>query len=583
MPDERKDPAPSEELRKRAEEQATQASERASEQLEALSPEQARKLVHDLRVHQIELEMQNEELRRIQDELAASQARYFDLYDLAPVGYLSLSEPGLIVEANLTLATMLGLDRSRGALLSQPLSRLILAEDQETYYFHRKQLLETGAPQVCELRLVRADGSHFWAKLDAAMAPPSQDEALCRIAVSDIARRKEAETDKAALQEQVNQAERLEMVGRLAGGVAHSLNNALMPILGYAELLLGEPGLGDAAKGFVDQITSAGERARELVQQLLAYGRKQMGVSTVVDLNETLAALSVLLGRTIREDISVRLLPSPLAPCVMGDEAQLEQAIVGLAVNAQDAMPDGGALTIEAKLVDVDAEGGAVPGNLEVGRYALLSVSDTGTGMSAETQSHVFEPFFSGGVLKSGPGLGLAMVHSLVEQHGGHIFVTSATGQGTTFEIYLPAVERPVELGANEKVAGAGERAPGGHACILLVEDDPSVRGLTRTILERLGYRVLVAATGAQALDLLQRCENPVHLVLADVVMPGMNGRDLVLAIQNDFPRVRALLMSGHADSVIAHRGVVDTGTNFIQKPFSIEALATKVRELLDA
>jgi len=266
-----------EDLRRRAEDRSRETNSGVPESLDALSSDQRQKVLHDLRVHEIELEMQNEELRQAREELEVARARYFDLYDLAPVGYLSVSEEGLILEANLTFATMLGVTRTRGALLMQPLTRFVFSEDEDVYYLYRKELFETGDPRVCELRMLRKDGVPFWTRLEATAAPEAEGATVCRIAVSDITEREQSKDDGATLQEQFNQSQKMETAARLVGGVADGLNNLLTPILGCGELLLSDLDPSDARKESVEQIVRAAERARDLVGQLLDFSQKVEG------------------------------------------------------------------------------------------------------------------------------------------------------------------------------------------------------------------------------------------------------------------------------------------------------------------
>jgi len=573
---------PPDNLRRRAESMAREAAAVTGENLDALSPEEAQRLFHELRVHQIELEMQNEELRRAQQELEASRARYFDLYDLAPVGYIRVNEQGLILEANLTFADMLGLVGAKGAILKQPLTRFILPEDQDIYYRHRTQLFEAGAPQACDLRMLHRDGSQFWARLEAKAIQEADGAGTCRIAVSNITERKRSEEEKATLLEQVNQAQKMETIGRLAGGVAHDLNNLLTPIMGYGELLLGDFSAGDTGKEFAEEILRAAERARDLVRQLLIFSRRQVADFNLIDLNETAEGFASLLRRTIREDIAIEFTPGAAAACILGDRGQLEQAIMNLAVNGQDAMPEGGVLTIATSLVDADAAYAAAHEELAPGRYALLTVSDSGHGMDTGTQTHIFEPFFTTKASGRGTGLGLATVYGIVKQHGGRISFYSELGRGTTFKIHFPAVEGHAGL-IDTVRAGVSDGDLRGVENILLVEDNLQVRELTWAILERLGYTVHPAESGAEALKVLKAQDGLIHLVLSDVIMPGMNGRELLAKISEAYPHIPALLMSGYTEDAIARHGVLEAGMNFIQKPFTVEALARKVRETLDA
>jgi two-component system cell cycle sensor histidine kinase/response regulator CckA len=571
-------------LRRRAEDESREAGTLIPESLEALPPEEARKLLHELLVHQIELEMQNEELRRAQEELEASRARYFDLFELAPMGYLSVNDQGLVVEANLTFAVMVGATRARGPLLQRPLSRFIVAEDANTYYLHLRQILKSGEPQACELRMSPADGDQFWARLEMTAVHDVDGATVCRIAVNDITDRKQLEYDKSKLQEQNAQAQKMEAVGRLAGGVAHDLNNLLTPILGYGDLLLGDLKTGDAHRESVGQIVRAAERARDIVGRLLAFSRNQVGDFELIDLSETAEGFAALLRHSIRADIVIKSTPGP-ASCILGDRGQLEQAIMNLAVNAQDAMPEGGVLTVGTSAVDVDAARASAIEGLTPGRYAVLSVGDTGHGMDVETQTHIFEPFFTTKPPGSGTGLGLATVYGIVKQHGGAVSVYSEPGLGTTFKIYFPTVDGQATHAVIGNANGAGvlDEDLRGAEGILLVDDNLQVRELTKAILERLGYAVFLAETGREALKVLESHGGQLHLLLTDVVMPGMNGRELLAKVSETWPHIRAVLMSGYAEHSMVHGAASEERVGFVQKPFTVEALATAVRTVLGA
>ena len=386
----------------------------------------------------------------------------------------------------------------------------------------------------------------------------------------------EAETER--LEKQFRQAQKLESIGRLAGGVAHDLNNLLSPILGYSELLLLENDDADRRRESVEQILKAGRRARDLVRQLLAFSRRQTLQFRPLDLNLLLINFEKLLRRTIREDVDIKILPSQSLPLINGDMGQIEQVVMNLTVNAQDAMPDGGALTIETGQVELDETYASEHDGVTPGPYVLLTVSDTGTGMDQETLGQLFEPFFTTKKLHEGTGLGLSTVYGIVKQHGGNVWAYSELELGTTFKIYLP-----VSTGSLPVENRSAENQPaGGSETILLVEDDEDVRDLALAILKRNGYTVLVAESGPEALFMLKNHKGPLHLILTDVVMPEMNGRQLFDQASVIYPDVKALYMSGYTRDVIAHRGVINAGVNFIQKPFSVKLLATSIREVLD-
>ncbi len=397
----------------------------------------------------------------------------------------------------------------------------------------------------------------------------------------DISERKRVESEHEKLQAQYLQAQKMEAVGRLAGGVAHDLNNMLSPILGYSEMLLETIRDEKDRREALEQIVRAGERARDLVRQLLAFSRKQVMEFKDIDLNKAVGAFEKLLRRTIREDIAIDIIVDPSVPPVRGDIGQIEQVIMNLAVNAQDAMPRGGRLTIETGLADLDGHYVATHPAVATGRYVVLSISDTGHGMDSATRARLFEPFFTTKPVGEGTGLGLATSYGIVKQHGGSIGVYSEPGRGTTFKVYLPA---PARQEIEQEVRAVDQSIdPSGGETLLLVEDDAMVRDVARAMLEHSGYKVLLARNGTEALSLLDKEEIAVHLLLTDVVMPEMNGRELYALARERRPELRVLFMSGYTANVIAHDGILDEGLRFIHKPFSPGALAAKVREALDA
>jgi signal transduction histidine kinase/ActR/RegA family two-component response regulator len=474
---------PADDLRRRAEEIDREKAAQSPENIGDLSPEKARQVLHELRVHQIELEMQNEHLRRTQGELEASRARYFDLYDLAPVGYCTLSEKGLILEANLTAATLLG--AARGALVKQPITRFIF----------------------------------------------------------------------------------------------HDFNNMLAVILGHAEMALLQVDPAQPLHADLEEIRTAAERSANLTRQLLAFARKQTVAPKVLDLNETVAGMLKLLQRLIGENIHLTWQPGANLWPVRVDPSQIDQILANLCVNARDAIADVGTITIETGNAVFDEAYCAAHPDAVPGEYVRLAVSDTGCGMDQDTLAHIFEPFFTTKGVGKGTGLGLATVYGIVKQNNGFITVYSEPGQRTTFTIYLP---RQVGKAEQARLAGAAEPALRGQETILLVEDEPVILELTTVMLERQGYTVLAASTPGEAIRLARERAGNIHLLMTDVVMPEMNGRDLAKNLLSLYPQLKHLFMSGYTANVIAYNGVLDEGVYFIQKPFSIKGLAAKVREALD-
>ena len=385
-------------------------------------------------------------------------------------------------------------------------------------------------------------------------------------------------TERRTLERQFLQAQKMEAVGRLAGGVAHDFNNLLTAILGYADLLLdGLPALSPLRPD-LEEIRKAANRAGALTRQLLAFSRKQVLEMRVLDLNELVADMDKMLRRLLGEDVDVLTRLDPTLGAIRADAGQLEQVIVNLAVNARDAMPHGGRLTIETRNTELDDSYVREHVPVQPGRYVMLAVSDTGTGMSAETMSHVFEPFFTTKEPGKGTGLGLATVYGIVKQSGGYAWCYSERGEGSTFKAYLPRVDAPVE----QFPARVAVARTVGSETILLVEDEVGLRALTRRLLERHGYTVLEAGTADAALALARAHVGPIQLLLADVVLPGASGPTLAGELLSRRADLKVLFMSGYTEDAIVHRGVLAPNTAFINKPFSGDNLAAKVREVLD-
>ena len=396
----------------------------------------------------------------------------------------------------------------------------------------------------------------------------------------DITERKRAADEMATLQEQFQQSQKMEAIGQLAGGIAHDFNNLLTIIKGYSQLSLMGLKEGNALKVNIEQIETATNRAADLTGRILAFSRHQMMDMKVLNLNTIVENLEKMLHRMIGENIELKMYLTEDFGRVKTDIGQIEQVIMNLAVNAKDAMPDGGKLAIETANVELDETYARDHVEVSPGRYVMLSVSDTGIGMTPEVKERVFEPFFTTKQKGEGTGLGLATVYGIVKQSGGHIWVYSEVGKGTTLKIYLPRVDEPLDEIRKEGVVREG--LPRGSETILVVEDEEVVRKLTVRILQEQGYRVLEGGQGNDAFPIADEHEGQIHLLLTDVVMPKMGGRELAERLASLRPGIKVLYMSGYTDNAIAHHGIFDKGINFIRKPFTVDGLVRKVREVLD-
>ena len=515
--------------------------------------------------------------RRVHDLLTASEGRYRRLFEAARDGILILdADTGRVVDAHPCLTELTGFSHAEflgkhlwevGPFKDIAASKVSFAELQSKEYVRYE-----------DLPLESSDGRKIAVEFVSNVYLVDNLKVIqCNI--RDISERKRADHERERLEGQLRAAQKMEAIGSLAGGIAHDFNNLLSVILNYTVFAIEELPDGGQIKDDLLEAKNAATRAATLTRQLLAFGRKQMMQPEPLDLNAIAASIEKMLRRILGEDIDLLQKLAPDLGLTMADPGQLEQVIMNLVVNARDAMPRGGRLTIETDNAELDEEAASHHGELKAGFYIRLSVTDTGFGMDEETRGRIFEPFFTTKERGKGTGLGLSTVYGIVKQSGGGIWVYSEPGQGTAFKIYLP---RLLEATALARKASTVPRRAEGTETILVVEDEDAVRNAARRILERAGYTVLTAANGAEALRAAELHQAEIHLLLTDVVMPQMSGGILAERLVKQRPGIKVLFMSGYPDTAIGHHGVLDVGTKFIAKPFIAADLPLKVREVLD-
>ena len=657
------------------------------------------RLIEELQIHQIELEMQNDELRRAWEEAETAKARYTDFYDFAPAGYLALDAGGAILEVNLPGAALLGVERA--GLVNRSFFQFVWDGDRAAFRgFLERAFLRCGK-ETCEAALMSPGGSTVYAQFDARVAEGEQE---CRIVVVDVTARKLAEqkaredeerfrrlvegapfgifvqsreqlrylnaaavqsfgaqspeqlagrpatdlihpqfwpavtsrihethvekratppreekylrldgsefdaevssvpveldgepgaivffrditdrkcaeAERRRLEEHLQRAQKMESIGRLAGGLAHDFNNLLTVILGYSEIMIGLLRDGDPLRTRLGEIRNAGLQAAAMTKQLLTFSRKHIFDAQPLDLNELVNKHLEMLRRTLGEDVELVTGLDPSLGPVRADAGQLQQVLINLVMNARDAMPHGGKVCIETSLVELDRESVAENSEARPGPYVMLAVSDDGVGMDEQTRRRVFEPFFTTKAEGKGTGLGLATVWAIATQSGGVVRVQTEPGHGARFEVCLPRVEEAAAAGPAEPAAVAVH----GSETVLVVEDRKEVRELVTEVLTGCGYHVLPAAHGGAALALARGHPGPIHLLLTDVVMPVMSGTELAGRLKPLHPETRVMFMSGYAADSAARRAELSTGAAFLGKPFSPDQLTRKVREVLGA
>jgi PAS domain S-box-containing protein len=495
----------------------------------------------------------------------ALEQRYQSLFEQVHYGIYRATLDGRILDANPALARMLGFE-STAELLKIDITRDVYADPAEPDRLLNE--LRTQGRQVCETGWRRKDGRLITVRLSAIASPGSggADETM-EVIVEDV-------TEQRALEEQFRQSQKMEGIGRLAGGVAHDFNNLLTVIKGYSELVLFQTEEGDTTRPQLEEILSAADRAAALTRQLLAFSRRQVLAPKVLDLNSIVSNMEKLLGRLLGEDMELLTVLDPALHPVKADPGQLEQVIMNLAVNARDAMPMGGQLIIETANVTLDE---TYNSTVLPGQYVMLAVIDSGQGMTEEVRSRVFEPFFT--TKERGTGLGLSTVYGIVKQSGGQVWVYSEVGKGSAFKVYLPRVN---EVPDARQPVTPEESGFWGTETVLLVEDEAGVRTLISQVLQRYGYTVLEAPSGAEALLICNRHRAPIHLLLTDVVLSQASGPQVATRLTGLRPEMRTLFMSGYSEETIVQHGLVQPGIDFLQKPFTAEDLVQKLREILD-
>jgi len=502
--------------------------------------------------------------------LQTSERRYRSLFVHNMAGVFCTTPDGRYLDCNEAYARIFGYASREEVLASSPLELYADPAEREE---RLAQLRQQRSLTNMEVRLRRKDGNFIWGLQNVTLLEDEQGSEFMEGTLVDI-------TERKRLEEELRQSQKMEAVGQLAGGIAHDFNNLLTVIQGYTRMLLEEtPRRKEEIRANAEHIDSAAEKAAALTRHLLAFSRKQVLQPRVIDLNALILNLDKMLRRIISEDIEILTVPASNLGSMKADPGQIEQVILNLVVNARDAMPTGGKLTLETANVSIQEDYSQSHYGMKPGRYVMLAVSDTGVGMDAQTMSRVFEPFFTTKEMGRGTGLGLSTVYGIVKQSGGYIWVYSKPGRGTTFKMYFARIDDAPEAILQAKTEAVVGR---GNETILLVEDDEQVRELTRSVLADCGYSVLVAENAQEVGRICEQHSGTVDLLLTDVVMPGMGGREVAGQVLERWSKAKVLYMSGYTENTIIHHGVLDTGTFFLPKPFTPSALTAKVREVLD-
>lgn len=556
-------------LRKRAEAMV----DAAGEDVQALSSEGIRELVHELRTHQVELELQNEELRRSEQALGDAHDRLSDLYDFAPVGYATISDKGFIEQANITLADMLGMDRS--SVIGKPFSAFVVGEDEDTYYMHRKAVLQSEQRQVAELRLGNAGGGAFWARIETVAARGHDQQGPClRMNVSDTSTRH-------LLEEQLLQAQKMEAIGTLVGGIAHEFNNMLAAITGGLHLARMDARSLPRVSSRLDGIEKICFRAADMITHLLVFARSNKIHDLVFDLTAFLKEACKLVRTSIPENIRLEEAICSDQLIIRGDAALMQQILLNLLGNARDAVAEARKPDICVSLAPFEADDDFLHRHPEVDgkHFACLSISDNGCGIPASDLAHLFEPYFTTKEVGKGSGLGLSMVFGAVQMHRGAIEVHSRVNQGSSFRIFLPLCAGKEDMQPETKEIaekGRGET-------ILLVEDGDEVRETTADVLKGLGYRVITAANGQQGVEAFTAASGGIDLAMLDVVMPELGGHDAAQRMRSIRPELPVIFLSGYEISKTPAGSDSLPNSVELAKPTPVVQLSRTIRSMLSS
>jgi two-component system cell cycle sensor histidine kinase/response regulator CckA len=551
-----------------------------------LSPEETVKLLHELQTHQIELEMQNDELRNAQLGLIAARDRYSDLYDFAPLGYLTTDQAGRILEANLTLVDLLGLDRQ--AILQRQFTSVVTPEDQDTYYRHTRQALAATCRSTCQLRLLRENAPPFWAELDSILISDAQADApLLRTIVSDISDRKQQDAENLALERQLLHTQKLESLGIMAGGIAHDFNNLLTIILANAELAMMNLSPDSLASELLGEIRKAGDRAAEIARQMLDYSGHRAFVLKPIKAGRLLAEMAHLLNVSLPKNAEfVQSIPADL-PDILGAETQIRQVVMNLIINAAESLAGHpGTVTLSAGTRDCSATDIAISASpdrkqsLQPGRYVFLQVTDTGCGMDAATTLKIFDPFFT--TKFAGRGLGMSALLGIMRGHRGFIHIDSTPGRGTSIRVFFPFCQfsRSTQIASKNKPPATGWK---GSGKVLVVDDEDSVLNIGERMIQSLGFTVVRAVDGKEALSAFREHAGELVCVLLDLSMPHLGGEDTFREMHRLHPEIPVILTSGYTEKD-ATRNLSRQGlAGFLPKPYTINSLRDTLQAALPA